>query len=112
MIAVSAELGCLAAGVLPSDSRMKAARSYAQDIGLAFQIVDDVLDVIADVEALGKPIGSDAQNKKTTFLTYYSTQEALQLAAQITARAKKALDGIEGAEVLLALADYLVDRRN
>ena len=112
MIAVSAELGCLAAGVFPSDPRAVAARSYAKDIGLAFQIVDDVLDVIADAEMLGKPIGSDAQNQKTTFLTYYSVEEALQLAAQITDRAKKALDGIVGTEVLLALADYLVDRRN
>ena len=112
MIAVSAELGCLAAGVFPSDPRAVAARSYAQDIGLAFQIVDDVLDVIADAKELGKPIGSDAQNQKTTFLTYYSVEEALQLAAQITQRAKNALDGIAGTEVLLALADYLVDRRN
>jgi geranylgeranyl diphosphate synthase type II len=112
MICVSVQLGCLAAGILPSDTRAAAARSYARDIGLAFQIVDDVLDVIADAKELGKPIGSDAQNQKTTFLTYYSVEEALQLAAQITERAKEALDGIAGTEVLMALADYLVDRRN
>jgi geranylgeranyl diphosphate synthase type II len=112
MIAVSAKLGCLAAGVRATDARMEAALSFAKGIGLAFQIVDDVLDVTADAAELGKPIGSDAENDKTTFLTYYTPEQALALADEITQQAKAALDGIEGCEVLCALADYLVKRKN
>lgn len=112
MIAVSAKLGCLAAGVPEGDARMEAALTFAKGIGLVFQIVDDVLDVIADANELGKPIGSDAENQKTTFLTYYTTAEALAMADEITQTAKAALDGIPGAEALLELADYLVSRKN
>ena len=112
MIAVSAELGCLAAGLSRDEARTLAARRFAEGIGLAFQIVDDVLDVTADVSELGKPIGSDADNQKTTFLIYYTPEEALQIAARVTEQAKAALDGYDHTEVLLALADYLVDRKN
>lgn len=112
MIAVSAELGCLAAGLSRDEARTLAARRFAEGIGLAFQIVDDVLDVTADASELGKPIGSDAENQKTTFLTYYTPEEALQIAARVTEQAKAALDGYDHTEVLLALADYLVDRKN
>lgn len=112
MIAVSAKLGCLAAGLDAEDARTKAAVEYAKGIGLAFQIVDDVLDVIATEDELGKPIGSDAQNQKTTFLTYYSIEQALQQAHELTDGAKKALAGMENNAVLLALADYLTERKN
>ena len=112
MIAVSAKLGCLAAGLDAEDARTKAAVEYAKGIGLAFQIVDDVLDVIATEDELGKPIGSDAQNQKTTFLTYYSIEQALQQARELTDGAKKALAGMENNAVLLALADYLTERKN
>ncbi len=112
MIAVSAKLGCLAAGLDVEDARTKAAVEYAKGIGLAFQIVDDVLDVIATEDELGKPIGSDAQNQKTTFLTYYSIEQALQQARELTDGAKKALAGMENNAVLLALADYLTERKN
>ena len=70
MIAVSAKLGCLAAGLNEGDPRTQAALEYARGIGLAFQIVDDVLDVTATEAELGKPIGSDAPHHKTTVLTY------------------------------------------
>ena len=112
MIAVSANLGCLAAGLTQEDPRTQAALEYAKGIGLAFQIVDDVLDVTATEAELGKPIGSDAQNQKTTFLTYYSVKQALDLAREVTACAKNALAGMEGNEFLLALADYLIERKN
>ena len=112
MIEVSAKLGCLAAGVPEGDARMDAATAFARGIGLVFQIVDDVLDVTADQAELGKPIGSDAENQKTTFLTYYTVEQALSLADEITQAAKAALDGLPHTEVLLQLADYLVSRRN
>ena len=79
MIAVSAKLGCLAAGLSANDPRTAAALRYAEGIGLAFQIVDDVLDATADAAELGKPIGSDAENHKTTFLTYYTPGDVDQV---------------------------------
>lgn len=110
MIEVSATLGCLAAGLALNDPRTQAAKRFARGIGLAFQVVDDVLDVTADAALLGKPIGSDAENEKTTFLTYFTTEEALAYARAVTEDAKEALAGLPQAEFLLGLADYLVSR--
>jgi geranylgeranyl diphosphate synthase type II len=110
MIEVSATLGCLAAGLSLKDPRTDAAKRFARGIGLAFQIVDDVLDVTADAALLGKPIGSDAENEKTTFLTYFSPNEALEYARAVTKEAKEALAGIPQTEFLTGLADYLVTR--
>ncbi len=110
MIEVSATLGCLAAGLSLSDARTEAAKRYARGIGLAFQIVDDVLDVTADAALLGKPIGSDAENEKTTFLTYFTPNEALDHARAVTKEAKEALTGLPQTEFLIGLADYLVNR--
>ena len=110
MIAVSAELGCLAAGLPSDDFRVISARRFAEEIGLAFQIVDDVLDATSDTQTLGKSVGSDQKEKKTTFLSYYSPGEAMTVASDLTQRAKEELKEIVGADVLLALADYLIRR--
>jgi geranylgeranyl pyrophosphate synthase len=110
MIEVSATLGCLAAGLSLEDPRTEAAKRFARGIGLAFQIVDDVLDVTADAALLGKPIGSDAENEKTTFLTYFTPAEALEYARAVTTDAKEALAGYPNTDFLLGLADYLVNR--
>lgn len=112
MIAVSAELGCLAAGLSREDSRTLSAKRFAEGIGLAFQIVDDVLDVAADPETLGKNTGSDLRSDKTTFLTHFDIDGALSFAREVTEGAKAALAELEGTDFLLALADYLVDRKN
>ena len=76
LIAVSAELGCLAAGLMRDDPLTKSAITYAKGIGLAFQIIDDILDVTADAETLGKSVGSDEKSQKTTFLTYFDIEGA------------------------------------
>ena len=110
MIEVSATLGCLAAGLRLDDPRTEAAKRFARGIGLAFQIVDDVLDVTADAALLGKPVGSDAENEKTTFLTYFTVDEALEYAGAVTTEAKEALAGLPQTDFLLGLADYLVNR--
>ncbi len=110
MIAVSAKLGCLAAGLSATDARTLAAERFAQGIGLAFQIVDDVLDVTSDTATLGKNVFSDQESDKTTYLTYYTPEEALQYAAEVTRKAKEELADTAGAEFLLALADHLVSR--
>ena len=112
LIAVSAELGCIAAGLSRDDARTRAAREFAAGIGLSFQIVDDVLDATSDTETLGKSIGSDERAQKTTFLTYYSPKEALDYASEVTRKAKAALESFTGNEALLALADHLLNRKN
>ena len=112
LIAVSAELGCIAAGLSRDDARTRAAREFAAGIGLSFQIVDDVLDATSDTETLGKSIGSDERAQKTTFLTYYSPKEALDYAVEVTNKAKSALEGFEGNQYLLAIADHLLNRKN
>ena len=109
LIAASATLGCIAAGLALDDPRVLAVQQYAKGIGLAFQIVDDVLDVTADAETAGKSVGSDVN--KTTFMTYYTPTEALALARRITEEAKDAIRTLENNDVLLALADYLILRK-
>ena len=112
LIAASAELGCIAAGLSLEDARTCAACEFAKGIGLAFQIVDDVLDATADTEILGKPVGSDDRCQKTTFLTYYTPKEALLQAENVTKKAKSAIEGFAGNQFLLELADYLLTRKS
>lgn len=111
LIKASAILGCLAAGLDREDPRTKAAKEYAKGIGLAFQIVDDVLDVTADTDTAGKSVGSDVAQNKTTFISYYTPREALAYAQRVTDKAKQSLEGLVGNGALLELADYLVNRR-
>ena len=110
VIIVSAMLGCLAAGVTLEDPRFNAAVRYAEKIGLTFQIIDDILDVIADPEVLGKNVGSDATEHKTTFMSFMTVDEAREYAAKLTAEAKDELACFEHGELLYALADYLLVR--
>lgn len=83
-----------------------ALMSYAGSFGLAFQIIDDILDIVADEQTLGKPIGSDAANNKTTYVTLLGLDGARAAAAAALADAQAALQslGTRG-ELLAALAD-------
>ena len=110
LIMVSAKLGCLAAGVRCGEDKFNAAARYAEKIGLAFQIVDDILDVTADSSVLGKNTGSDATSNKTTFLSFMSVQQAKDYAAVLTSEAKSELACFEHSDLLEALADYLLVR--
>lgn len=76
LIIAAVELGCAAAGLRPDTDTRKALARYAAELGLVFQIVDDILDVTSTTEELGKPVGSDADNDKTTFITLYGLQGA------------------------------------
>ncbi len=88
------------------------AEKYADGIGVSFQITDDILDVCGDEKLLGKPIGSDTDNGKTTFATVYTLDEARKIAKQLTEDAKKAVMLYENSEHLTALADFLLSRES
>ncbi len=111
LISVSTELGCLAAGISDKeDPRVKAAMAYAGGIGLAFQIVDDILDVTGDVATLGKKTNADGAIGKTTFLTFMTVEEAQKYAEDVTAEAIAGLTAYENSEMLIAFANYLLHR--
>lgn len=112
LIRASALLGCLAAGKKIESPEVKTASIYADCIGIAFQIRDDVLDSTGDVAKLGKTIGSDMANNKTTFLTFMSADEAMAEAETVTVIAKNAIADFDGSKILLDLADYLLEREN
>lgn len=111
LIRIAALLGCICAGA--SEEQINAAEKYCAGIGLAFQIVDDILDVTGDEAVLGKPIGSDGENEKSTYVSLLGLEKSTEYAAELTESAKSDL-GVFGAEAefLKELADRLSIRRN
>lgn len=112
LIAVSVYLGCVAAGLSDSDERLLSAVSFAKDIGLAFQIIDDVLDVTSDATTLGKTVGKDSEHNKTTFMSFMTPDEALNLANEITQGAVERISAYPNTELLAELALYLLGRKS
>lgn len=97
------------------DACMDAARDYATNLGLAFQIRDDILDAVSTREELGKPIGSDAANQKSTFAALLGIPACEEKVRTYTELAKKALKGCGWTgetRFLLELADSLAVRKN
>ncbi|MDQ0203409.1 polyprenyl synthetase family protein [Pectinatus haikarae] len=86
---------------------------YADEFGLAFQITDDILDVIGDDEKIGKPVGSDEKNHKSTYVSLLSLSEARKMAEKSIANAVEALEPFGSkAEFLRGLVKKLLDRQN
>ncbi len=112
LIRASVRLGVIAAGISPDSPEMKDAEKYAENVGLAFQIVDDVLDITGTVEELGKEVRSDEREGKCTFLSYFTPEEALDYAERLTDEAVSAVSGYEGHEFLEQLARLLSKRRS
>lgn len=111
LIRAACLLGCLSAGITDSDDvRYQAAVTYAENIGLAFQVIDDRLDAVGSEEDLGKPIGSDEESGKTTFLTFMSVEQAYDYASDLTEQAKNAIALFPARTTLCELADYLLTR--
>lgn len=110
LIRAAAKLGAIAAN---ADARqIHTADVYGEKIGLAFQIVDDVLDRVGDAAKLGKPIGSDAKNQKSTFLSYMSIEDAMAYAGRLTDEAVTTLSEYADTQILTELARYLLTRKN
>lgn len=102
-------LGTAAAG---NDQMTDKAREYGLNLGLAFQIVDDILDVTGDSALLGKPVGSDAENGKTTFVTLCGLEKARELAEKYSRGAVEVLAQIPGSEDLSRLTEQLLLRKH
>lgn len=109
LLEASVGIGLTFAGAGPDD--LKRLSRYANCIGLAFQIVDDILDLTGDTTTLGKPAGSDLGLDKATYPKIYGLNRAKHMAVSLTSDAKEALSPYgERAVRLIALADYLLDR--
>lgn len=109
LICASVQLGALAAGILPNDEKMEKLTAFAQNVGLVFQIVDDMLDKTSTLANMGKSVQSDSE--KTTFMTYFTPEQALECAERYTQDAIEAIEDFEGCERLCILAEYLCYRK-
>tara|TARA_Y100001968_G_scaffold65_1_gene60 strand:+ start:1465 stop:2367 length:903 start_codon:yes stop_codon:yes gene_type:complete len=105
---------CVISGALiggANDELLSALGIYAKGIGLAFQIIDDILDVTASSEVLGKTAGKDLIADKTTYPKLLGLEQSRERANELVAKAKQALEPWEeNASPLLALADYITNR--
>lgn len=111
IIRFSAIAGGIVGGASPAE--VEALRRYAEDLGLAFQIVDDILDATADAEALGKPVGQDVDMDKATFIKLLGMSGAKKKAADLVERCKGHLDCFGApAEPLKGAADFVFARKN
>lgn len=110
LIAVSCAMGCIVAGA--DEETINLSAEYGYKLGLAFQIIDDILDVTASTEEIGKPVGSDAEENKTTFVTLYGVEKAQEIADKITAEAMEYLEKTGNDSFLAELTERLLQRKN
>lgn len=108
LISAACLMGCISAGA--ADEQMSAASKFAYSLGIAFQIQDDILDIIGDEKKLGKPIGSDADNDKTTYVSLVGLEKAKQDVKKLTENAVEQLNCFENTEFIKKLALSLVSR--
>jgi len=110
LITTSVACGAMVAGA--SEEQEAALTTYGDHIGLAFQIVDDLLDVEATTAELGKPAGSDVKSDKVTYPSLFGTETSRTMAREAVQEAVAALAGFDHrADPLRALARYIVDRK-
>ncbi len=108
LIRAACVMGCIAAGC---EDMIPVAEEYARCIGVSFQIVDDILDVTSDAATLGKPIGSDSENEKNTYVSLLGIERSKQIVSELTAKAKQALESFDGnSDFLLDFADKMENR--
>lgn len=109
LIRAGVQMGCIAAGA--EDRLIGIANGYAEKIGLSFQIVDDILDIVGSAGELGKPIGSDKNNNKTTFATLYGVEDARRMAQTLSSDAKVLLKEFPFSDgFILEFTDALTNR--
>ena len=110
LIEASMLIGAVLAGA--SEKEQQVILQVAKDVGLAFQIQDDILDVTSDMETLGKPIGSDEKNHKTTYVTIRGLAQAQKDVEKISERALEGVASLSEENVFLnELIRYLIHRK-
>lgn len=110
LIEASMLVGAVLAGA--SEEEQQVILQVAKDVGLAFQIQDDILDVTSDIETLGKPIGSDEKNHKTTYVTIRGLEQAQKDVEEISERALEGVASLSEKNIFLnELIRYLIHRK-
>ena len=94
LISAACQMGCVAAGA--GEAQLESARRYAEGVGMAFQIRDDILDVLGDAATLGKNVGMDSARDKRNYVSLLGVEEAQRLVEQFTAQAEQALEDFPG----------------
>ncbi len=94
LISAACQMGCIAAGA--GDGQLEAARRYAEGLGMAFQIRDDILDVEGDAKTLGKNVGMDSARDKRNYVSLLGVEEAQRLVESYTDQAISALEAFAG----------------
>ena len=94
-----------------SDDQVHALVEYGWRVGLAFQIIDDILDEEGDEEEIGKPVGSDLDLGKVTFVSLLGVDDSWKKAEQLIVEAKEQLGVFDDASSLVALAGYVLERQ-
>ena len=107
-------IGCMRAGAIiggASDEELEKVTKYGENIGLSFQIVDDILDITGEEVKLGKPIGSDIENHKSTYPSLLGLEKSREIARQLIEEAKSSIDGLSSEiDFLNQLGDYIISR--
>ena len=112
LIKLPIEIGAIISDA--TDEEYKALEKYAEGIGLAFQIKDDILDIEGDFEKIGKPVGSDLELEKTTYPSIFGVAKSKEILKEVISDAKKSLNIFpdEKVQVFLELAGYIGIRDN
>lgn len=108
LLSASCEMGCITAG---AEDRLLAARMYAENLGIAFQIIDDILDIMGETEKLGKPVGSDKKHNKNTYTELVGVKNAEKDAEKYTNKAIKSLSDFEYCGFMIELTKKMLTRK-
>ncbi|WP_304339932.1 polyprenyl synthetase family protein [Metaclostridioides mangenotii] len=107
-------IGCMRAGAIVGGAdqvELESVTNYAKNIGLSFQIVDDILDIVGDEEKLGKKVNSDIENNKSTYPSLLGLEKSRDIATELISDAKNSIETtFESADFLKGLADYIISR--
>ncbi len=108
LIKSACKIGCILAGA--DDDKINSADKHAENIGVDFQIIDDILDVTSTFEKLGKPINSDENQNKSTFVSLYGLEKSKSIAEELTENALKELDNFKNNSFMKDLTEMLLIR--
>lgn len=108
LIKAGCTMGCICAGAYDC---IPKAEQYAEALGLAFQITDDILDITSTAEELGKPVGSDANLDKATYAAVYGLERSREKAAELTEKAAAAASDLPDSGFILRLTENLLNRK-